>query len=70
MSSMILFHDFMILFAVHVDQSLNTSFEKIKCSFYICELVFLFSLCSISSSNAQKKQKKSEEASREKIKCR
>ena len=34
-----------ILFALHLDQSLNPSVDKkIKCSFYICEIVFYFSL--------------------------
>ena len=33
------------LFALHLDWSFNTSVDKkIKCSFYICEIVFYFSL--------------------------
>ena len=35
-----------LLFALHLDWSLNTSVDKkIKYSLYICELVFHFSLC-------------------------
>ena len=34
-----------VLFALHLDWSLNPSVDKkIKCSFYICEIVFYFSL--------------------------
>ena len=34
-----------VLFALHLDWSLNPSVdEKIKCSFYICKIVFCFSL--------------------------
>ena len=33
------------LFALHLDWSFNTSFDKkFKCSFYICEIVFYFIL--------------------------
>ena len=33
------------LFALHLDWSFNTSIDKkVKCSFYICEIVFHFSL--------------------------
>ena len=35
----------LVLFALHLDWSINPSVhKKIKCSFYICEIVFYFSL--------------------------